>query len=150
MSDYSVKEQRGWYMYDFANSAFSVTVVTLFFGPYVTALTKAAADTAGLVHPFGIAVDARSYFAYIVSLSVILQVLILPLVGAVADYGRRKKEVLAATAYVGAASTMAMFFLEGKDYLFGGLLFLISNVSFGASCVIYNSFLPEIDRKSVV
>lgn len=153
MSDYSPREQRGWYMYDFANSVFSTTVVTLFFGPYLTALTKAAADANGLVHPFGIAVDARSYFAYIVSLSVILQVLVLPVVGAVADYGRRKKEVLAATAYVGAAVTMAMFFLEGKEYLFGGLLFLIANVSFGASVVIYNSFLPEIappeDRDAV-
>src|ERR1700676_2853840 len=122
VTDYSVREQRGWYMYDFANSAFSTTVVTLFFGPYLTVLTKAAADANGLVHPFGISVDARSYFAYIVSLSVILQVLVLPVVGAVADYGRRKKEVLAATAYVGAAVTMAMFFLEGKEYLFGGLL----------------------------
>lgn len=153
MNDYSLKEQRGWYMYDFANSAFSTTVVTLFLGPYLTVLSKAAADSAGYVHPLGIPVDARSYWSYIVSLSVILQVLFLPIVGAVADYGRRKKEVLAATAYLGAAATMAMFFLEGKQYLFGGALFLIANVSFGASVVIYNSFLPEIappeDRDAV-
>src|SRR5580704_1657568 len=153
MNDYSPKEQRGWYMYDFANSAFSTTVVTLFLGPYLTVLSKAAADSAGYVHLLGIPVDARSYWSYIVSLSVILQVIFLPIVGAVADYGRRKKEVLAATAYLGAAATMAMFFLEGNQYLFGGALFLIANVSFGASVVIYNSFLPEIappeDRDAV-
>jgi UMF1 family MFS transporter len=153
MSEYSAKEQRGWYMYDFANSAFSATVVTLFLGPYLTAVTKSAADSAGLVHPLGIPIDARSYWSYIVSLSVILQVLFLPVVGAVADYGRRKKEVLAATAYLGAAATMAMFFLKGGEYVFGGVLFLIANVSFGASMVIYNSFLPEIappeDRDAV-
>jgi len=144
MIPYSAKEQRGWYMYDFANSAFSTTVVTLFLGPYLTAMAKAAADSNGYVHPFGIPVDARSYWGYIVSLSVILQVLFLPIVGAVADYGRRKRQVLAATAYLGAVATMAMIFLKGSDYLFGGLLFLIANVSFGASVVIYNSFLPEI------
>lgn len=144
MTGYSVKEQRGWYMYDFANSAFSTTVVTLFLGPYLTAITKAAAGADGFVRPLGISVDARSYWSYIVSLSVILQVLFLPVVGAIADYGRRKKEVLAATAYLGAAATMAMFFLEGRQYLLGGVLFLIANVSFGASIVIYNSFLPEI------
>lgn len=131
-------------MYDFANSAFSTTVITLFLGPYLTALTKNAADANGYVHPLGIPIDARSYWSYMVSLSVILQVLVLPVVGAVADYGRRKKEVLAATAYLGAVATMAMFFLQGKDYLFGGLLFVVANVSFGASVVIYNSFLPEI------
>src|SRR5437764_11400497 len=115
MNQYSAKEQRGWYMYDFANSAFSTTVVTLFLGPYLTVLAKNAADAAGYVHPFGIPVLARSYWSYIVSLSVILQVLVLPVVGAIADYGRRKKEVLAATAYLGAAATMAMYFLQGQD-----------------------------------
>ena len=153
MNEYSAKEQRGWYLYDFANSAFSTTVVTLFLGPYLTALTKAAADADGFVRPFGIPIEARSYWSYMVSLSVILQVLFLPVVGAVADYGRRKKEVLAATAYLGAAATMAMFFLEGKEYILGGVLFLIANVTFGASLVIYNSFLPEIappeDRDAV-
>jgi len=144
MNAYSVREQRGWYIYDFANSAFSTTVVTLFLGPYLTALAKSAADANGYVHPLGIPVDARAYWGYIVSLSVILQVLFLPIVGAIADYGRRKREVLAATAYLGAFATMAMFFLQGSDYVFGGLLFLIANVSFGASVVIYNSFLPEI------
>ncbi len=144
MVPYSAREQRGWYMYDFANSAFSTTVVTLFMGPYLTALTKAAADERGYVYPLGIPVDALSLWSYIVSLSVICQVLFLPMAGAIADYGRRKREVLAATAYLGAIATMAMFFLKGSDYLFGGLLFLIANVAFGASIVIYNSFLPEI------
>lgn len=153
MTSYSVQEQRGWYLYDFANSAFSTTVVTLFLGPYLTVLSKAAADTEGFVRPLGIAIDPRSYWSYLISLSVILQVLFLPIIGAVADYGRRKKEVLAATAYLGAAATMAMFFLQGNQYLFGGALFLVANVSFGASIVIYNSFLPEIappqDRDAV-
>jgi UMF1 family MFS transporter len=141
---YSVREQRGWYMYDFANSAFSTTVVTLFMGPYLTAIAKSAADASGYVHPLGIPVYAPSFYSYMVALSVIFQVLVLPVVGAIADYGRRKKQVLAATAYFGAAVTMAMFFLEGKQYLLGGMLFVISNLSFGASMVIYNSFLPEI------
>src|SRR5262249_29838691 len=103
--------------------------------------------------PLGIPVDARAYWGYIVSLSVILQVLFLPIAGAIADYGRRKREVLAATAYLGAIATMGMFFLKGSAYIFGGVLFLIANVSFGASVVIYNSFLPEIappeDRDAV-
>jgi UMF1 family MFS transporter len=153
LRDHSTPEQRGWYLYDFAQSAFSTTVVTLFLGPYLTVLAKAASDAQGMVHPLGVTVDARSYWSYIVSLSVVLQVIFLPIVGAIADYGRRKKEVLGVMAYLGAAATMAMFFLEGKRYLFGGVLFLIANVSFGAGVVIYNSFLPEIaprqDRDAV-
>ena len=144
MTEYSVREQRGWYLYDWANSAFATTAVALFLGPYLTALAKAAADGAGFVHPLGIHVDARSYWSYLVSLSVILQVLVLPIVGSIADYGRRKKECLAATAYLGAGAAIAMYWLQGGAYLWGGALFVIANVSFGASVVIYNSFLPEI------
>ncbi len=153
MSDYSAREQHAWYMYDFAQSAFSTTVITLFLGPYLTALAKAAADAHGMVHPLHLDVDARSYWSYLISLSVILQVLFLPVLGAVADYSRRKKEMLGVVAYIGAGATMSMFFLQGNRYLLGGLLFLIANVSFGTGVTIYNSFLPEIapreDRDNV-
>ena len=101
---------RGWYLYDWANSAFATTTVALFLGPYLTALAKDGGGCDGLVHPLGLTVDARSYWSYLVSLSVILQVLVLPLVGAVADYGQRKKQYLAATAYIGAAAASAMYF----------------------------------------
>jgi len=152
-SNHSTREQRGWYMYDFAQTAFSTTVVTLFLGPYLTAIAKSAADSRGMIHPLGITVDARSYWSYLVSLSVVLQVLFLPLIGAVADYGRRKKQALAACAFIGAGATIAMFFLQGNHYQAGGALFLIANVSFGAGVVVYNSFLPEIapekDRDAV-
>jgi UMF1 family MFS transporter len=141
---YSAKEQRGWYLYDWAATAFSSTGVALFLGPYLTALAKAGADAHGMIHPLGIPVDARSYWSYLVSLSVMLQVLFLPVAGAIADYGRRKKECLAATAYLGATAAASMFVLKGSDFMLGGALFLIANVSFGASIVIYNSFLPEI------
>ncbi len=153
MVERSTRERRGWYMYDFAQSAFSTTVVTLFLGPYLTSLAKSAADAQGMIYPLGIKVNALSYWSYLISLSVILQVLFLPLIGAVADFGRRKKQALGATAYLGAAATIAMFELHGSEYLLGGALFLIANVTFGAGVVIYNSFLPEIapieDRDAV-
>lgn len=149
----NASEQRGWYVYDFAQSAFSTTVVTLFLGPYLTALAKSAADASGMIHPLGIRVDPRSYWSFLVSLSVILQVLFLPLVGAVADYGHRKKQALAVMAYIGVFATIAMFALTDGRYLLGGALFLIANVTFGAGVVIYNSFLPQIapveDRDAV-
>src|SRR5260221_9380 len=43
----TIKERRAWYLYDWANSAFATTVVTLFLGPYLTSLSKPAADAVG-------------------------------------------------------------------------------------------------------
>jgi UMF1 family MFS transporter len=141
---YSPREQRGWCWYDAANSVFATSAITLFLPTYVPTLARAAADADGFVRPLGVPVYAPSYWAYLVGLSVLLQVLVLPVVGAVADCTRRKKEVLAATAFTGALAATAMFFLEGSGYLLAGGLFLAANVSFGASIVVYNSFLPEI------
>lgn len=142
------REQRGWYFYDFANSAFSSTVVTLFLGPWLTELARNAADATGHIYPLGIEVDARSYWSYLISISVLSQLIFLPAVGAMADATTRKKQLLALLAYIGAGATAAMFWLEGTRYLLGGALFLISNLAFGASIVVYNSFLPEIAPES--
>lgn len=138
------REQKYWYLYDWANSAFASTVLTLFLGPYLTSVAKAAAAADGRVYPFGIPVDPRSWWGYLVSASVVLQVLALPLVGTMADRSSNKKGLLAVLTAIGAGSTMALFFVQGSAYLFGGALFLIANVAFGASIVVYNSFLPEI------
>ena len=141
---YSRREQIGWYFYDWANSAFSTTVITVFLGPYLTSVTQNAADATGYVYPVGIPVLADAFFPYLVSLSVVLQVFFLPVLGAIADYSNAKKPLMGLFAYIGAFATMAMFFLQGQNYLLGGALFLLANLSFGASIVFYNAFLPEI------
>ena len=141
---YSRREQIGWYFYDWANSAFSTTVITVFLGPYLTSVTQNAADATGDVYPLGISVLADAFFPYLVSLSVVLQVFFLPILGAIADYSNAKKPLMGLFAYIGAFATIAMFFLQGQNYLLGGALFLLANLSFGASIVFYNAFLPEI------
>lgn len=138
------REQHGWYFYDFACSVYSTSVLTVFLGPYLTSVAKAAADAEGYVHPLGIPVRAGSYFAYTVSASVIVAVLIMPLVGAVADRRGRKKPLLAAAAYTGAAATTGMFFLGGDRYLLGGLLLIVANAALAVSMVLYNAYLPQI------
>ncbi len=138
------REQIGWYFYDWANSAFPTTVGTVFLGPYLTSVTKAAADASGFVHPFGVPVAAGAFFPYLVSLAVLLQLVLLPILGAIADYSHRKKQLLGLFAYLGALATMALYLLEGSNYLLGAGLFLVANTSFGASVVFYNAFLPDI------
>ncbi len=141
----SVKRERiGWYFYDWANSVFSTTVVTLFLGPYLTTVAKAAANADGFVTIFGFPIYAGSVFPYAVAASVALQVVLLPYLGALADYTRMKKTLMGIFAYIGAFATMGLYFLEGEKFLLGVTLFIIANLSFGASIVMYNAFLNEI------
>ncbi|NUK06669.1 MFS transporter [Streptomyces lunaelactis] len=138
------REQRGWYFYDFACSVYSTSVLTVFLGPYLTSVAKAAADAEGFVHPLGVPVRAGSVFAYAVSLSVVVAVLVMPLAGAAADRVGRKKPLLAVAAYVGAAATTGMFFLAGDRYLLGAFLLIVANASLSVSMVMYNAYLPQI------
>ncbi|MEU1335396.1 MFS transporter [Streptomyces sp. NPDC005865] len=137
-------EQRGWYFYDWACSVYSTSVLTVFLGPYLTEIAKTAADPDGYVHPLGVPVRAGSFFAYTVSVSVLLSVFVMPLAAAAADRSGRKKPLLAVSAYLGAAATAGMFFLSGDRYLLGGLLLIVANASLAVSMVLYNSYLPQI------
>lgn len=135
----------GWYMYDWANSAFYTTVITVFLGPYLTSVARAAAID-GVINPLGFSMNPGAWFPYMVSISVILQVLILPYVGALADRTGMKRRILAVSAFAGALCTTALYFitLEAGNYILGGALFICANVAFGASIVVYNAFLPDL------
>ncbi len=143
------REITGWMMYDWANSAFSTTVVTALLGPYLQALAEAATEPFRL---FETAIEPGAIYPAAVSLSVILQVFFLPLLGTVADYTHLKKRMLLAFAYTGAFATILLFFVRADMPAFGtrgavvvgSLLFIIANLAFGAAIVFYNSFLPQI------
>jgi UMF1 family MFS transporter len=138
------REIFGWTMYDWASSAFSTTVGTVFLGPYLTNLAEAAADANGLIYFLGVPVRFDSLFAYCISISVLAQVTILPILGALADYSHLRKPMLIFFSVVGSIATLAMFFVTPEVYWLGGVLFIIANVCFGASIVFYNAYLPDI------
>ena len=140
------REIFGWAMYDWANSAFSTTVGTVFLGPYVSSLARAAAEQLGssTVSVLGIAVAPDSFLPYCVSISVGLQVFFLPILGAIADFTHLRKAMMQFFAFVGSVATMLLFFVTGEVWWLGGLLFIIANLAFGAAIVFYNAYLPDI------
>lgn len=140
----STRTQRSWYFYDFANSAFSTTVVTVFLGPYLTELAQSQADSAGSISVLGIPMAAESLFPYTISISVLLQVITLPIVGALADQVKSRTNLLGFFALIGSVATMLMYFISESTYQLGAALLVIANVSFGSSIVVYNSYLPDI------
>ena len=138
------REIFGWAMYDWANSAFSTTVGTVFLGPYIASLAAASAGVDGMARFFGIPVAPDSFLPYCISFSVGLQVLFLPILGAIADYSHLRKRMMQVFAMIGAISTILMFLVTGSWWWLGGVLFIVANLTFGAAMVFYNSYLPDI------
>jgi len=140
------RELFGWKMYDWANSAFYTTVVGALFSPYITRLAQSSVGENGVVldlGPLG-AVTAKSLPTLCVSISVGAQVFLLPILGALGDYSNLKKRLMAIFCYIAVAANCLMYFITEGRYLFGGVLFIVANVCFGAALVFYNAFLPDI------
>jgi UMF1 family MFS transporter len=55
-----------------------------------------------------------------------------------------KKRLMQIFCYLGVAATCSLFFLQPGWHLFGAAMFIFANVSYGASIVFYNAYLPEI------
>ncbi|MFD0775662.1 MFS transporter [Streptomonospora algeriensis] len=138
------RERRAWYFYDWANSVFFTSVISVFFGPYLTALAQNAAGPGGRISVLGWMIDPTALYPYATSLSVLLQLVALPAVGAIADHTGRKRELMGLLAYIGAFATMGLYFVDGTEYLLGAGLFVLANLVLGASVVVYNSFLPDL------
>ena len=85
-------------MYDWANSAFYTTVVGALYGEYLTYVTQQAVGAEGValsLGPLG-SISAKSYYPLCITLAVMLQIFLLPLLvatdGAVAAFGRRNTQ----------------------------------------------------------
>ncbi|TFV62430.1 MFS transporter [Geodermatophilus sp. DF01-2] len=147
------RERLGWYSYDWAMSVFNTSVTTVFLGPYLTSVAEEAAGPDGRLGFLGLAIPPGSWFSYVLSASVLLQVLVLPLTGAVADRTGRKREMLAGFAALGALATTGLYFVADGRYLLGAALFVVANISFGAATVVYYSWLPDLagpDERDIV
>ncbi len=149
---YPINDKReifGWTMYDWANSAFSTTVVTALLGPYILAIAESSESP---ITFFGVTVQPAAIFPFAASLSVLLQVLFLPLLGTIADYTHLKKKMLLLFAYIGASATVLLFLIQANMPLLGtngaillaAVLAITANLCFGGAIVFYNAFLPEI------
>lgn len=145
------REIFGWLAYDWANSAFYTTVVGALLGPYLTAIAQSQLGENGVIFDFGwgLKTTAKSFFPHCVFLAVGLQALLLPLLGAAADYSHAKKRLMAVFCYTGVAANCLLFFVTGELYLLGGLLFIIATICFGASIVFYNAYLVEITTEDL-
>jgi UMF1 family MFS transporter len=145
--------RRSWYLYDWANSAFSTTVISLFIGPYLTSVAESGADASGMISLWGLEMRPGSLYPYAISFSVFAQVFLLPIIGGVADRIKSRNSLLAVFAYIGSISTMFLYFVKDGRYALGAFLLILANISFGAALVVANSYLQDLatpDKRDTV
>ena len=90
--------------------------------------------------------DATAFAALFGSISVGAQVVVFMLCGSLADYGSSKRRAFMATSLCGALLTISFILVTPSSIWLAPILLVLSNVLFGFSSVLLNSFLPSIVR----
>lgn len=121
-----------WSMFDFANTSYSIVVVTFIFAVY---FKKEIAQGSSI---------GDFYWSIGTSISMIITAVISPILGAIADYTAGKKRFLLFFTLLCIVCTSMLFFVNRGEIFFALTIFIISNIGFEAGLVFYDSFLPEI------
>ena len=121
-----------WTLFDFANTAFYVLILTVGYPLYFKKIV-AGSTTHG---------DALWGLSF--SVSMLFVAVLSPVLGAVADYGAGKKRFLGLFTALCVVSTAGLFFVEESMIVPGIALLILANIGFEAGLVFYDSFLPEI------
>lgn len=136
--------QRGvlsWCLYDWANSAFVLTVVTAFF-PFFFKSYYCGAGVDPIKTTMWLGVGHTAAGIIIAGLSLVL--------GALADFGAGKKRFLLIFAAMGALSTAALFLTAQGAWALALTLFILGNIGFSCANLFYDALLVDVaDNRSM-
>ena len=136
--------RKGWYAYGWASHVFPTLVTTVFMSRYLTKVAENAVGTHGRVHVLGVPIAPGSLFVFDVSVCTVLLVVLMPVVGAVADRSGRKRDIMLGFGWLGAAACVAMVGVTRVAWQLGAGLYAIAFVGFSCSLVVFYSMLPDL------
>jgi UMF1 family MFS transporter len=121
-----------WTLFDFANTSFSIIVVTFLYAVYFKK-TVAGNEAIGDL-----------YWSISTSIAMVITAIISPVLGAIADYSAGKKRFLLFFTSLCILGTASLYFIGPGQIFWGIFIFVFANVGFEAGLVFYDAFLPEI------
>ncbi len=136
------KLTHSWAFYDWANSVYSLVISTAVFPIYYDTVTQ---TESGMVQFLGMQFNNTSLYTYALSFSFLIVAFISPFLSGIADYVGNKKSYMQFFCYFGSLSVMSLFFFDGIETLWVGILFSVfASIGFWGSLVFYNAYLPEV------
>ncbi len=134
---------RAWAFYDWANSAYALVISSAIFPIFYEKVTNRNGNDT--LHFLGMTFKNTELYSYALALSFLIVAFLSPILSSIADYSGNKKKFMQFYTYLGAFSTMMLFFFKGTDTVWLGIIFsVLASIGFWGSLVFYNAFLPEI------
>jgi MFS transporter, UMF1 family len=134
----SRREIFGWSMFDFANQAYTLLIITVIFGDLYTRIIVGDGPDYRL---------GNLLWSMALCLSYALVVISAPLLGAVMDYAQAKKRLLFASYVLTVLSTALLYFVLPGYLWLGFVLIVISNTAYSVGESFIASFLPFLGER---
>ncbi|MFU8821055.1 MAG: MFS transporter [Gammaproteobacteria bacterium] len=129
------REIFGWAMFDFANQAYTLLIITVVFGDLFTRV---------IVGNDGDYRLGNFLWSLALATSYLLVVVCSPIAGAIMDYTAAKKRFLFASYLLTIVATAALYFVAPGYALLGVLLLIVSNFGYSIGEAFIASFLPDL------
>jgi len=130
------RKTAAWAVYDWANSAFALSIMAVLYPLFLGSYWSAGAS--------GSSVTSR--LAWITAAANAIVAILAPVLGTIADAGGYRKRFLVVLAVIGAAMTAALGFVGEGNWQWALGLYAIASVGFYSSTVFYDSLLIDVTK----
>ncbi len=137
----SKKLLNAWAFYDWANSVYTLTIVSAIFPIFYEALFS---ERSHYILVFGFSLKNSALISFVTAIAFLIVAFISPLLSGIADYVGNKKAFMKFFCYVGALSCMGLYWFDLANIYVGLVFYFFGLIGYWGSLVFYNSYLPDI------
>jgi UMF1 family MFS transporter len=136
---------KAWCLYNWADHAWATPVAAVLIGPWMLALADNAVGHHGTLIAVGaLRLKAEAFPSAVITVAALVQLALLPGLGAVVDSRDAKRRSLGLACAAGSAICVVLAVTGGSEWLLTGLLFIAGSVIEGVSDLAWNGMLPEL------